>query len=247
MSFALVTGAGKRLGRATALALAQAGYDIVAHYGRSQAEAENLAQEVSALGRSAVTIGADLADAAAPAALIGQASAGRTLSALINCASIFEHDTITDFSEAHFTNHMRVNAFAPVALAQAFAAALPADARGVVVNFLDFKLQQPYGDHLSYTLSKYALAGATEVLARALAPRIRVNAVAPGYALPSPEQAQADFERLHAQTPLARGTTPEEVAAAVVFLCTNQALTAQTITVDSGLRFRSFERDLAFM
>jgi NAD(P)-dependent dehydrogenase (short-subunit alcohol dehydrogenase family) len=247
MSWALITGAGKRLGRATASALARQGYDIVAHYGRSQAEAESLAVEVAGLGRGVVTIGADLADTDAPQRLIGLAGDGRQLSALINCASIFEHDTIADFSEAHFARHMRVNAFAPVALAQAFAAALADDARGVIVNFLDFKLQQPYGDHLSYTLSKYALAGATEVLARALAPRIRVNAVAPGYALPSPDQSQADFERLHSQTPLSRGTTPDEVASAVAFLCANEALTGQTITVDSGLRFRSFERDLAFL
>jgi NAD(P)-dependent dehydrogenase (short-subunit alcohol dehydrogenase family) len=248
MSWALVTGAGKRLGRATALELAQAGYDIVVHFGRSVAEADSAAQAIIASGRQAITLGADLADAAAPAALIAAATAsGRCLTALINCASIFEHDTITDFSEAAFANHMRVNAFAPVGLAQAFAAALPADQRGVIVNFLDFKLTQPYGDHLSYTLSKYALAGATEILARALAPRIRVNAVAPGYALPSPEQSDEDFQRLHGQTPLARGTTSEEVARAVAFLCANEAVTAQTILVDSGLRFRSFERDLAFM
>lgn len=247
MSWALVTGAGKRLGRATALGLARAGYDIVVHYGRSAAEADDTAVAIRALGRSAVTIGADLADADAPAGLIQAASQGRDLRFLINCASIFEHDDIADFNEAHFASHMRVNAYAPVALIQAFAAVVPEDGRGAVVNFLDFKLLQPYGDHLSYTLSKYALAGATEVLARALAPKIRVNAVAPGYALPSPGQSQADFERLHPQTPLARGTTPDEVAQAVVFLCTNDALTAQTIVVDSGLRFRSFERDLAFM
>jgi NAD(P)-dependent dehydrogenase (short-subunit alcohol dehydrogenase family) len=247
MSWALVTGAGKRLGRATALALAEAGFHVVVHYGRSLTEAADTIAAIHAMGREAIAISADLADAEAPAALIAAASQGRALTHLINCASIFEHDEITDFSEAHFARHMRVNAFAPVALAQAFAAHLPADARGSIVNFLDFKLQQPYGDHLSYTLSKYALAGATEVLARALAPRIRVNAVAPGYALPSPNQAQADFERLHAQTPLARGTQPEEVAQAVAFLCRNEAVTAQTIVIDSGLRFRNFERDLAFM
>lgn len=248
MSWALVTGAGKRLGRACALALADAGYDLIVHYGRSAAEADAVAAEINAKGRQAIAIGADLGDPEAPAALLKTATEdGRIVTALVNCASIFEHDVIEDFSAAAFEKHMRVNAFAPIALAQAFAAALPTDARGAIVNFLDFKLSQPYPDHLSYTLSKYALAGATELLARGLAPRIRVNAVAPGYALPSPGQSDADFARLHAQTPLERGTTAEDVANAVVFLIRSEAVTAQTVMVDSGLRFVPLSRDLAFM
>lgn len=248
MSWALVTGAGKRLGRETALALARAGCDIIVHYSASADAAAATVQDIRALGRDAVAINADLADAQAPETLISAARAdGRDVTTLINCASIFEHDTITDFSEAAFASHMRVNAFAPVALAQALAAHLPEGETGVVVNFLDFKLQQPYGDHLSYTLSKYALAGATEVLARALAPKVRVNAVAPGYVLPAPGQPQADYDRLHGQTPLQRGAQAADVAAAVVFFCANPAITGQTITVDAGLRFRPLDRDFAFL
>jgi NAD(P)-dependent dehydrogenase (short-subunit alcohol dehydrogenase family) len=115
------------------------------------------------------------------------------------------------------------------------------------VNFLDFKLASPYPDHFSYTLSKYALSGATDLLARALAPRVRVNAVAPGYVLPALGQSDADFQRLHDDTPLKRGPTPEDIAGAVRFLIENEAVTGQTIYVDGGRRFQSFDRDMGFM
>ena len=242
--WALVTGGAKRLGRASALALAEAGYDIVVHYNGSRSDADAACREIEALGRSAVAVQADLSDDDAAAGLID--AAGKPLRALVNCAAIFEHDALENFSRAALERHIAINASAPVRLIQAFARALPDDARGVVVNFLDFKLASPYPDHLSYTLSKYALMGATEVLARALAPRIRVNAVAPGYTLPSPGQAQADFDRLHAQTPLQYGATPEDVGRAVAYLAMSPAITGQTIYVDSGLRLTSHDTDFAF-
>lgn len=244
----LVTGAAQRLGRAVALAAGAHGWNVIAHYNASRAPAESLVAELRALGADAHAVGADLADPAAASALAdaARAHAGAAMTGLVNCAAIFEHDLATDFTPAAFERHMRINAMAPALLAQTFAAALPADARGAIVNFLDFKLAQPYPDHFTYTLSKYALAGATEMLACALAPRIRVNAVAPGYALPSPGQAPADFERLHAQTPLERGATPDDIAAATLFLLEAEAVTGQTIYVDAGLRFRTRDRDLAF-
>ena len=146
-----------------------------------------------------------------------------------------------------FQKQMALNALTPALLARAFASALEEGVEGCVVNFLDFKLATPYPDHFSYTMSKFALAGATEMMARALAPRVRVNAVAPGYVLPAPGQAEADFARLHDDTPLARGPNPEDVAGAVRFLIENRAVTGQTIYVDSGRRFRAYERDMAFM
>jgi NAD(P)-dependent dehydrogenase (short-subunit alcohol dehydrogenase family) len=244
----LVTGAGQRLGRAVALEAARRGWSVVAHYRSSAGAAEDVATQARELGVGAVAIGADLADADAAEALIARASeaVGAPLTALVNCAAIFEHDTVADFSAAAFDRHMHVNALAPALLTKAFAHALPQDGRGAVVNFLDFKLAQPYPDHFAYTLSKYALAGATELLARALAPRVRVNAVAPGYTLPAPGQAEADFARLHAATPLARGVEPGDVAAAVLFLLEAPAITGQTLYVDAGLRFRPRDRDLAF-
>jgi hypothetical protein len=242
----LVTGAGQRLGRAVALEAARRGWSVAAHYRASAGAAEDVAAQARELGVGAVALGADLADAGAAEGLVARASeaAGAPLAALVNCAALFEHDTAADVSAAAFDRHMHVNALAPVLLAKAFAGA--AIDGGVVVNFLDFKLAQPYPDHFSYTLSKYALAGATELLARALAPKVRVNAVAPGYVLPAPGQAEADFARLHAETPLARGVAPADIAGAVLFLLEAPAITGQTITVDAGLRFRPRDRDLAF-
>lgn len=249
MSWALVTGAGQRLGRAVALDLARAGWDVIIHYNRSQKAAKAVASEVSAAGRKAALARADLSDAAERGVLIGRAmeAADATLSALVNCAAIFEHDTIDSLSETALQKHMSVNALTPSLLAREFAEALPEEARGVVVNFLDFKLANPYPDHFSYTLSKYALAGATELLARALAPRVRVNAVAPGYVLPAPGQSEADYQRLHDDVPLQRGPTREDIAHTVRFLIENPAVTGQTIYVDAGRRFVSYERDMGFM
>ncbi len=244
----LVTGAGQRLGRAIALEAAARGWHVALHYNASAAGAEETAVAARAMGASTVTLGADLSDAAAAEALVGRAqvAAGVAMVGLVNSAALFEHDMPATLDPALFARQMAVNALAPALLAKAFAAALPEGARGAIVNILDFKLAQPYPDHFSYTLSKYALAGATELLARALAPAIRVNAVAPGYALPSPGQADADFARLHAQTPLGRGAEPEDIAGAAAFLLEAPAVTGQTIYADAGLRFWPRTRDLAF-
>jgi len=249
VSWALVTGAGQRLGRAVALELARAGWGVAVHYRNSAAEAQTVADEVRALGGAAVTVRADLEDPAERHALVSKAieAAGAPLSALVNSAAIFEHDTIDTLSAELLQRHIAVNALTPSLLAREFAEALPEDARGAIVNFLDFKLASSYPDHFSYTLSKYALSGATDLLARALAPRVRVNAVAPGYVLPAPGQSDADFQRLRDDTPLHRGPHPEEIASAVRFLIENQAVTGQTIYVDGGRRFRTYDRDMGFM
>ncbi len=249
MSWALVTGAGKRLGRAVALDLARAGWGVVIHFNRSEPAAVSLEQEIREAGGAAKLVRADLAEVVARGALVGRAieAAGAPLSALVNCAAIFEHDTIDTLSEDVLHRHISINTLTPALLAREFAEALQEQERGVVVNFLDFKLANPYPDHFSYTLSKYALAGATELLARALAPRVRVNAVAPGYVLPAPGQSDEDYRRLHAQTPLAYGPTPEDVARAARFLIESPAVTGQTIYVDAGRRFVTHERDMGFM
>jgi NAD(P)-dependent dehydrogenase (short-subunit alcohol dehydrogenase family) len=249
VSWALVTGAGKRLGRAVALDLARAGWGVVVHYRNSGADAEAVAKEARALGGAAAIVGADLEEPAERHALIGKAieAAGAPLDALVNCAAMFEHDTIDTLSVEKLQRHIALNTLTPSLLAREFAEALPEDARGAVVNFLDFKLASPYPDHFSYTLSKYALAGATELLARALAPRVRVNAVAPGYVLPAPGQAEADWQRLHDDTPLEQGPTPDDIAQAARYLLEAQAVTGQTIYVDGGRRFRTYDRDMGFM
>jgi NAD(P)-dependent dehydrogenase (short-subunit alcohol dehydrogenase family) len=249
MSWVLVTGAGQRLGRAVATEMANAGWNVVIHYRASNDEAEALAAQLrDEAGVAAATVQADLDDPAQRGSLIARADeAGGPLSALVNCAAMFEHDTVADLSEELLQRHIALNAYTPALLARDFAKALRGDDRGCVVNFLDFKLANPYPDHFSYTLSKYALAGATELMARAMAPRVRVNAVAPGYVLPAPGQSQADFERLHNDVPLERGPTPEDIAGAVRFLIEAPAVTGQTIYVDGGRRFPTYERDMGFM
>jgi NAD(P)-dependent dehydrogenase (short-subunit alcohol dehydrogenase family) len=246
--WALVTGGGRRLGRAVALQAAAAGFDVVVHYNASRGEAEAVARDIEASGVRAALIGGDLSDPDIAADIVPRAIAETRapLAALVNSAAIFEHDALADFTPRALARHIAINTTAPILLSRAFAAALPEAARGAIVNFLDFKLAQPYPDHFSYTLSKYALMGAGELLTRALLPRVRVNAVAPGYVLPAPGQPEADYLRLHAQTPLERGATAEELAQAVVFLLTNEAITGQTIYVDAGLRLESHERDFAF-
>lgn len=242
----LVTGGAKRLGRAVAMKAASQGWNVAVHYGSSADAATSTAAGVFALGGEAVSIRADLAQEADTLVEKTAALAEAPLTALVNCAAIFDHDIATTFTPELAERHMRVNAYAPVTLANALAAQLPAGATGAVVNFLDYKLAQPYPDHFSYTLSKYALAGATELQARALAPRVRVNAVAPAYALPSPGQSDVDFQRLHDDTPLDRGAAPQDVAEAALYLLTAPAVTGQTIYVDAGLRFRSRDKDFAF-
>jgi NAD(P)-dependent dehydrogenase (short-subunit alcohol dehydrogenase family) len=249
VNWALVTGAGKRLGRAVALHLAEHGWGVAIHYRRSGTDAEAVAEAARKFGGPAVILSADLSDQAARKGLIGaaRAAAGAPLSALVNCAASFEHDVIDTLAPETFARQMALNALTPALLAREFAHALSEGERGSVVNFLDFKLANPYPDHFSYTLSKYALAGATELLARALAPAVRVNAVAPGYVLAAPGQSEADYQRLHDDTPLKYGPTPEDVAGAVRFLIESPAVTGQTIYVDAGRRFVSHARDMAFL
>jgi len=242
----LVTGGAKRLGRAVSLHAAACGWNVAIHYASSQNDAESAAQACVAHGAQAITVAGELPAVAERLVDDAAALAQAPIRALVNCAAIFEHDVVDDFKAETADRHMHVNAYAPVLLARALLRQLPKDATGAVVNFLDFKLPQPYPDHFAYTLSKYALAGATELLARELAPRLRVNAVAPGYILPAPGQADADFARLHDDTPLARGATPEDVAAAAHYLLEAPTVTGQTIYVDAGLRFRSRDRDFAF-
>jgi NAD(P)-dependent dehydrogenase (short-subunit alcohol dehydrogenase family) len=249
MKWAFVTGAGQRLGRGVALTLAKQGWGVAVHYRNSRAEAEAVVAEIRAAGGEAVALQADLADASVLPDLMAaaQTAARDQLVGLVNCASMFEHDALASLSAKTLHQHMDVNALAPSLLAREFALVLPEGARGAVVNFLDFKLASPYPDHFSYTLSKYALSGATDLLARALAPRVRVNAVAPGFVLPAPGQTEADYLRLHADTPLGYGPTPDDIAGAVLFLLENPAVTGQTIYVDAGRRFRAHDRDMAFM
>jgi NAD(P)-dependent dehydrogenase (short-subunit alcohol dehydrogenase family) len=245
---ALVTGAGRRLGQSIAIAMAQAGWDIVVHYGQSQADAEATVETITALGRRAVALQCDLDDATATAALIGRATAALGLvRCVVNNAALFEFDSATGFSPALLERHMRTNLAAPLLLAQALHAAIPAGGQGVVINLLDQKLFNLNPDFLSYTLSKAALHCATTMLAQTLAPSVRVVGVAPGITLPSGDQDDAGFAKAHINTPLGRSSTPADIAAAVCFVADAGAMTGTTLVVDGGQHLLSLPRDVMFL
>ena len=231
---ALVTGAGRRIGRVLALETARAGYDVLIHHHQSAGDAEAVAREVRALGGRAATAAADLADAGALPGLIQAGAALGPLTLLVNCASLFLDDAVGTLEPALFDAHQAVNLRAPVLLAQAFAAALPADRRGLVVNLIDQRVLKPDPSFFSYALSKAGLYWATTTLAQALAPAVRVNAIGPGPTLASIHQAPGEFEAEAAASLLGRPVEPQALAQALRYLIDAQFVTGQMIAVDSG-------------
>jgi NAD(P)-dependent dehydrogenase (short-subunit alcohol dehydrogenase family) len=245
---ALVTGAGRRLGRAIALGLARAGWDIAVHYRHSHDEAREVAREIAALGRRAVTLQCDLADEAAVRGLLPQAVAAlERVDCVVNNASLFDFDNDFDFSLARLDAHMHTNVAAPVLLARALHDATPEGGEAVVVNLLDQKLYNLNPDFLSYTLSKAALQAANTMLAQSLAPKVRVVGVAPGITMVSGDQSEEGFAKAHTQTPLGRSSTPEDIAAAVVYAAGARAMTGTTLLVDGGQHLLPSPRDVMFL
>ncbi|MDO9218075.1 MAG: SDR family oxidoreductase [Lacisediminimonas sp.] len=245
---ALVTGAGKRIGKAIALALAARGWDIAVHYKQSKADAELTAAAIRACGRRATTVQCNLADEAAVGTLLLRCSqALGPVTCLVNNASLFEFDNAATVSAASLDAHLRTNLAAPLLLSQALASALPAGAHGVIINLLDQKLANLNPDYLSYTLSKGALQTATVMLAQALAPAIRVVGVSPGFTMVSGDQTEAGFRQAHAMTPLGRSSTPEDIAAAVCFAAESPAITGTTLIVDGGQHLMPLPRDVMFI
>ena len=243
-----MTGAGRRLGRAIALGLAAAGWDIAVHYRHSEAEAEETAAGIRALGRRAALFHCDLLAEDAVRALPGRVAAELGVpSCVVNNASLFEYDSATNFSPALLATHMSANVTAPLLLAQALHAATPVGAQSVVVNLLDQKLYNLNPDFLSYTLSKAALHTATTMLAQALAPLVRVVGVAPGITMVSGEQSEEGFARAHRMTPLGRSSTPQDIADAVVYAAGARALTGTTLLVDGGQHLMASPRDVMFL
>jgi NAD(P)-dependent dehydrogenase (short-subunit alcohol dehydrogenase family) len=243
---ALITGAGRRIGRAIALALGRAGYAVALHANRSRSDAEKLAAEIAGNGGRASVVLADLADAKAVRSLIPAAAAFGPLTLLVNSAAEFEPDEISDLDLARFERTMAVNLAAPLLLAQSFAAHAPGGVDASIVNLLDQRVFKPTPKFLSYTLSKSALYAATTTLAQALAPKIRVNAVAPGPTLPSRRQTDAQFAAQAVALPLKHGSSPEDIAAAVLYLAQAKSVTGVTIAVDGGqhLSWRTADSDI---
>jgi len=230
--YALVTGAARRIGRALALEAADAGYDLLIHHRDALADARSLVSEIAALGRDAVIVAQDLAEPDAAQRLLAAAPAPVTL--LINNASLFEDDRLETLTPQTWDRHQDANLRAPVLLMQAFAAALPAERSGLIVNILDQRVLKPNPQFFSYAISKSALWTATRMAAQALAPRIRVNAIGPGPTLPSVHQDEVEFAREAAATALQKAASPQDIAHALRYLIDAGAVTGQMIAVDAG-------------
>ena len=232
---ALVTGGAQRIGRAIAVALAQRGYAVAVQTRQSREAAAKLVAEIVAAGGRAAVVEADLADHAAVLRLVPDAAAQvGPLTLLVNNAAEFEADEIGRLDRSRFDRHFAVNLRAPIFLADAFAAQAPVEANAAIVNLLDQRVFKPTPRFLSYGLTKSALHTATTTLAQALAPRIRVNAVAPGPTLPSQRQDAAAFARQAHAVPLGRGPSPQDIAQAVLYLAGATSVTGATIAVDGG-------------
>ncbi len=231
----LITGAAKRIGRALALDFAHHGWDVAVHYNRSADDAERLVGEIESLDQCAVALAGDLGDIDAVMDLVPRmAAAIGAPDCLINNASEFRFDSITDLTSSSWHQHLDTNLKAPVFLAQALARHLPAGAAGNVINIIDQRVWNLTPEFFSYTVSKAGLWSATRMLAQALAPRVRVNAIGPGPVLQSVHQSTADFDREVESTILKRGSSPEEIADAVRYILGAPAMTGQMLALDGG-------------
>lgn len=232
---ALVTGGARRVGRAIALALAEAGFAVAVHHHASEAAARETEAACAALGVRAAVLGADLASEAESAGLLGRAAAEiGPVGVLVNNASVFERDDWHDATRESWERHLGPNLRAPFVLMQAFARALPAAAEGVVINLLDQRVWSLTPHFVSYTVSKAGLWTLTQTMALSLAPRIRVNAIGPGPTLASTRQSPAQFARQRAATPLRRGPDAAEIARAVLAILALPSLTGQMLALDGG-------------
>ena len=233
---ALVTGGGQRLGRAIALALAGAGVSVAVHCRRSRDAAACTAEEIRACGVRACVIVADLGCESEVGAMIGQAEAALgPIGILVNNASLFARDEWHDATRESWEAHLQPNLRAPFRLMQEFARALPDAAEGMVLNMLDERVWSLTPHFVSYTVSKAALWSLTRSMALAFAPhRIRVNAIGPGPALPSPRQSESQFAAQCASVPLGRGTDPDEIARAALCLLCLPSVTGQMLALDGG-------------
>ena len=245
MSKCLVTGAGRRLGRAMALYMAGRGYDVAVHFATSKVEAQSVVDEILAMGCKAVAIQADLLDENAVQALLPAVAEalGGPVTCLINNASIFEYDTIETATRASWDRHLESNLRAPFVLTQAMAAqglAAQVDARGepvaagLVVNMTDQRVRKLTPEFMTYTLAKMGLWALTRTAAQALAPDIRVNAIGPGPTLKGARQSEAHFDAQRRATVLNRGADEGDITAALGYLLDARSVTGQLICVDGG-------------
>lgn len=242
---ALVTGAGVRLGRAMALALADDGFDVAVHYASSEVAAGDVVAEIKAKGRNAVALQADLLDEDASQALLPRASQalGGPVTVLVNNASIFDYDTLATATRDSWDRHIASNLRAPFILTQALAAQIPDPiddnnaeplAQGLVVNMIDQRVRKLTPEFMTYTLAKSGLWTMTRTAAQALAPRVRVNAIGPGPTLRATRQSAAHFAAQRQATILQRGANTRDITGALLYFLHAPAVTGQLLCVDGG-------------
>jgi NAD(P)-dependent dehydrogenase (short-subunit alcohol dehydrogenase family) len=232
---ALVTGAGRRIGRAIALDLGAAGFDVAVHYNRSMSEAEDTASEIRKLGRNAISIQTDLADASACVDLIPKATAELgSINVLINNASTFERDDVGDLTTNSWDTNLNVNLRAPMLLMKALADTVGPDRNGNIINIIDQKVWQLTPFYLSYTIAKSGLWTLTQTMAQALAPNIRVNGIGPGPVAKNDEMTEEDFQERCRAMPLGIGASFEDLCDGVRYLLNAKSMTGQMIALDGG-------------
>ena len=226
---ALVTGAAHRLGKVFALTLARAGYDILLHYHSAEDEARQTQSEIESIGRRVILAQADLIDPAQISSLLSEVE---SLNVLVNSAAFMPSGNMKSLSIENWDTTLDLNLRAPFLLAQECSKKMTEG--GLIVNITDVGAQKAWSRYPSYTVSKAALESLTKILARALAPKIRVNAIAPGFVLQSDIVSVEEWERLINRIPLKRPARGEEIASALEFLLKNEYITGQTIVVDGG-------------
>ncbi len=242
---ALVTGAGRRLGRSMALYLASRGFDVALHYATSRDEAEALAKEIRDMGRKAVALRADLLMESQVEKLVATAAQGLVgpLTLLVNNASIFEYDSFETATRKSWDRHIESNLRAPFVLSQAFAAQAPRaapdeagepKAAALIINMIDQRVHKLTPEHFSYTIAKMGLWAMTRTAAQALAPHVRVNGIGPGPTLQGARQSSELFAKQRQSTLLQRGANPKDITAALGYFLDSPSVTGQMIAVDGG-------------
>ena len=245
---ALVTGGGRRIGEGIAKALAADGWFVYIHCHKSSDQASEVLQEIKSYNGNGIVVNQDLSEPGAAESLMRKVENGPApLTALINNASLFEYDTVATITEKSLDEHFAVNVRSPTILSKVFADSLRKGTTGCIINILDNKVYAINPDYLSYTISKVALQGVTSALAMALAPKVRVNGIAPGITLESGNQGNASFIKGQTMSPMGHVSSVEDITRSVLFILNSSFINGNVITIDGGQSLQKLARDVAFI